>query len=741
MGKYTTVIVNDTVEFPCAVAILEKIPLFNGKILVPGDDNTKGSNSHRNEVNIDVPFDVNFRHLTVIAKIVGGVNILPMIDLNSHSDVLTVLKTADYFGIPAETVSAGFSTWVENRKWIELWHPEYMYLVHSRNENVVDFRKFFRMHKKPFDSVVKAEKLPEVRADPVFYIEMLMFFKNYDLTTCFDENNEKVQQRIATLKSERDAIWRVFMINPHADFLTEYFKHVPTNYPIWDCSNISVVQAVEIGEMTIAPLDVARERFGEFTYKMLEKPLNTSVRKPFPAANVAFAGGSIAKILGINYNQKNARQSDVDLFVFGKNYEERSRVFEEVLDWFKTYDPVLRTSRTYYGMRGSVTTVYIKDVMRKFQIISVNSANPFEIIGRFDLSHIQWCIVDGKFLGTPEACKSMREKVTRFANTKRLVSNRLVKALHCGYHIYKEASIIENFIDITDLIAPVVDEKTGVKSQSLQLQKMIRELYGFWYPKTIPDMDPDEERQHILCQIEKDCSANLVTDDPIFVLNNITIGGNFDNDYESVLFSTFNIANIANHVLGRRITKVTLRSNKGIIRLNTCLLKVNGIVQNDNGIEIRAKPEDAAFTDFCNQLEGPVFRLYRNGGVTSHILNDAGELSLIVPKYKLDNQVVRGVSCLKSQRGQALNIEEDLKPGDEIQVLFSIEINMYPDYRAVKLNPSKFIKYVKYDLADIARARSESARIDNEIKAADIDDDSTCQIDYIDDDITVVVDK
>jgi hypothetical protein len=169
-----------------------------------------------------------------------------------------------------------------------------------------------------------------------------------------------------------------------------------------------------------------------------------------------------------------------------------------------------------------------------------------------------------------------------------------VKALHCGYSVIKSPELLE-IVDITPLITLDEDGK-----QSLQLQKMIRDLYGFYYPKDDPDMESEELRQHILCMIEKDANATLVTDDPSFVMNNVTISGTFENDYESILYSTFNPATIVNRMQGRRVTKVLLRNKHHAIRLTSGILKVTNVIVNDTGLEVICRPDDEKFREFCN---------------------------------------------------------------------------------------------------------------------------------------------
>lgn len=711
--NYIIVTIN-TIEYPFTADSVDRVPLFEGHDGV--------------SVSATVPFEVEFRHIAVLSKILRKARVAPMLDLNSHIDVLLFVRMAKYLGLSTESIVDGFSGWVENVRWIDLWCPEYMYLVYLEAEELVDFRKFFRSGKNPFEMVKKAAGLAGVRANPETYIEMLIFFKNFKFELCFDENNAGVQSKIEALKKDREDTWETFLVNPHEEFMQGYFKHTPNNYDVWSCEGISCVHTPEVGDVTLAPFNVAMDRVREFTHGLMDKPLNNAADE-FPFDNVVFAGGSISKLLAAVYNPKNARQSDWDMFVCGKTFAERSKNFEAIINWFNTYKPD-RVSKTYYALRGSVTTVYVMDVARKFQIISSNRDNPYTEVDRFDLSHIQWCLWKGQFRGTPEACKAMKERVTRFSNIGRLRTNRLIKALHCGYSIYKEASIIENHIDITQIIEPVIEDDKPV--QSMQLQKLIRDLYGFYYPRSDDQMDDYELRQHILCMIEKDANANLVTDDPAFVLNNVTIGGNFDDGYEAISYNTFNISTVINRALARGVRNVTLRNKRGFIRLTTSILKVVNVISNDMGLEIIATPSEDEFRDFCGILEGPVYRMFNRNAVTQRIISDAGTLKFNMPRFRLDRQNVLGVSCLRNQRGMALNIEEELKPGDDVQVLFTIELVMFPEQKLVNLQPVKFVKYCKYDPEDVVRVAAEDGHLEEEIERLAAESDFAGEIVYED---------
>jgi hypothetical protein len=689
---YTTVCFNGNAELPFPRDLLEALPGFPGKPLDKSIDFT-------------TDYDVSFKHLSTVLKVLHGKDaVFPLIDLMSHLDVYIVLKICKLFGIGQEAIAKSFAEWTDNRKWLDLRLPEYIYLIFLEMEELANIRKFIRYGRNIFETIARTAKLTEIKSNPVMYIDFLMFFKNYKFQVCFDENNPKVQAKLEQLEKERESAWELFMINPHTPSMDGYFNHVPCTSDAWKCDGISVLKQLEVGHPTLATKEVAKERFEIFTHGVFNKPLNKKVTTPFPFESVIFAGGATAKFLGVDYDPKNARQSDVDIFIIGKTFDERNTSFKRVLSWFETYTPGKR-SNVFYATRGSVTTIYIRGIQRKYQIISSNSSNIFETIGRFDLTHIQWGMFGGQFYGTPEAMIAMREKLTRFSNTRRLKAYRMVKAMHCGYDVLKTRDIVENFIDITPLIED---------PENLQLKKMIREFYGFYYP-TANDMDDAEDLQHILCMIEKDANATLVTDDPSYVLNTVTISGNFETDYESILFTSFNAGTIMNKAQGRQVTKLLIRSRHSAIRLTTDMLKITHMVTNDTGIDVTLHSPGEEFKNFCEQLEGPVYRMFRAGGVTHHIMNDKHEITLNIPRYILENQTKRGTSIMRNQRGAALNIEEDMHVGDEIQIMFLIEVVMLPEERKVGLKPLKFIKYEKYDPAAIAVAYEVEEDLNKEI--------------------------
>jgi len=653
------------------------------------------------------PYPPAFRHINIIAKILADTAVIPAVDANSHRDVWIAINAALFLGISKDVIVRGFQGWTSHPAWTKLWHPEYMYLLYTISEELIDLAKYMRVHANPMAGIDAASKLPELQCNPVTYIEALIFFEKFELSSCFESNDRNTRKQHLSLKKARAQSTQAFLVNPHSPFLRDYFVYSPISGDIWDCKGISIVQASIHGEPVIASAEESLARFAQFTCGVFEKSPNHEVAragKAFPHANVVFAGGSITKLVAKEYNSDHARQSDVDMFVIANSFAEQSRLFREIIAWFTS-------PGTYFAISGSVTTVYIEGVARKFQIITSDNLSPIGVISRFDLTHIQWCLHQGVFYGTPDACKALREKVTRFNNIVRIKMNRLVKALYCGYSIYRDQTIMNDIIDITELIAD---------TSSAAMAKMIRSFNGWWYPVGLSGFNSvDSKKQYILCQIEQDSNATMVTDDPAFVLSNTIIGGSFDTTYISAMFNTFNAAVIANPAVGRRIVQMTLRSKFGIIYLNSATMKVQGITHSDIGIEIIAGGISEEFKRFTEQLEGQILRSYRAGGDPVRRLVIDSKMTILIPRIKLDMCSLKEKSCLRSQRGESLNIDEDLREGDDFQMQFTIDLLLSDDLRGVHLNPVRFIKYQPLDVDSILAHTEEFENVPEHVERID----------------------
>ncbi len=676
-----------------------KFVINGAETLVP-EEATRGLETNAQHRPIVVP-GATAQHVGLAVRLTTGPVLSPMVDIGSHRDVYIVIVLAKAFGLTTEDVVTGMPGWVNEPRWIELSEPEYMYTVWCENEYLADFAKFFRLCENAFDWARVAKESGVFESAPERLIEMLTFLGTYNFTTCFKNNSAAVQARIKWLETQRKEAWEVFLVDPHT-LPISYFERPMKGAPTWDCESISVVDQIEVGQPTIAAADVALERLHEFAFGLLRGPLRDVLgvrdgnplvardskppvaHRAFPFDCAVIAGGSVTRILSANYNSSHAKQSDIDIFIYGASFDARARAFERVLDWFKMELPKVG-ARVYYAVRGSVTTIYISDVPRKFQIVSGSYSTPYDVISRFDLAHVQW-FTDGKrFMGSAVACKAARERITWFTNAAKSRVERLVKTLHCGYSIRADADILK-FIDITPVLAD--------RGPNSQLARLIRSLYSWYHPKSATTF---EEHMHIMCMIEKDANASVVTDDPIVVLNNISIGGNFDVNYVSSRFDTFNASTILLYHRFVHDRKITLKTRVGIVQHSTPLLRVVGVEANEEGLHITCEVTNEAFAAFCMGLETNVFRLFKNEPVTSHLVND-GAIRFTMMRQRLEYQAKRGRSYLTTQRGEPLNLEEDVVEGDMIQVLFTIDLEIRLNDRHVELRPMRFIKIQDYVL-------------------------------------------
>lgn len=651
---------------------------------------------------------VTAHHVEVLYDVYRTKLILPMKHVRSHRDVYIIVTLAEHIGINYDKLMKSFLGFAANRRWVELENAEYLLLLRNAMEELVDMKSYFTTVKDPFKCLAHITAVPEYRANPAALIDALLYYKQLKFETLFAANNRDITSKVEALNASRAKAWRHFLVDPHADYMREYFVHVPVNDNVWSCNGISATAAPAPGDQVVVPLETALERFHEFTRQMFLKAPNPNARDPFPFGRVAFAGGSTTKILGTDYDPKNARQSDCDIFIFAETVDERAEVYEKVMRWFDT-------PNTYYALRGSVTTIYIKDISRKFQVISINASNPYDVIARFDLTHIQWMLVGDTngpnaswqphFYGTPEACRAMREKITRFSNTARVRIHRLIKALHCGYSVSRDTDVV----DISDII--------GDKAL---LEKQIRELYGWYYPTSHPDMSREDEERHILRMIEQDSDAALVHNNLNVILDNVTISGNFEIDYDGVTFQNFNTSMlIIPRNIGRNSAHKTVKTKNGTLKVMSSSLEVTNVRVGDAGVDVTIKVDNGEFSEFIKTLEGPVYRLYAgNRAINKRIVED-GRIKFNVNRRALDAQVTRGISKLRSQRGVPLNIEEDLQAGDRVQILFLVTVDLTQDRRGITLVPLRFIKYCKYDPVEDERLKKEDAAIERDAAAAE----------------------
>lgn len=623
-------------------------------------------------------FEAGSVHLGLIFKLLFGYNVMPMVEIASQLDVLKLVTLAKYLEVDMDALMEGFGSWTKYNNWYQMRNPEYLYLLYLICPELVDFATFFSNNDRAIESIKDAS---ELEIDPTTKIEMLNFYSTFNFGNCHLGNNPRTRKQVESLDKQRAAINSNFLIKPfeHAD----YFKYTPSSLDVWSCENIKVAPRPTLGADTITTLDEFRARFAKFTCGALDKPIG-QVQVEFPFANVVFAGGSITKLLCNEYDPRHARSSDLDMFIIGENFEAKTQAVADVLAWF---DAKFGSNNTYFVPHGSIIYIYIKDLPRTFQIISNDQNTVYDIIGRFDMTHIQWCLYKGDVYGTPAACRSMRYKTVEFTNIGRLKQERIIKALYCGYDVYKDSHVISNLFDVTGIVTDY---------RGATMQNYLKGFKLFYYPQSQPGLEEDEEREYIRLQVEEHSYGSAAADSWRDAGRKIIIGGNFEADYNSISYDKFNAATVIVQALARNTKECIVMHKTGHLYLTSDRMVVVDVKPTEeNHITITLAPT-ADFIAFTRALETDVYVKYQDTRVENHIVNGKNELNVTILKHILDNQATRGKTFMKSARGEPKNIEEDLKAGDMVRLMFRLKVHLREN-RRVEIVPSGFTSYTTDD--------------------------------------------
>ena len=636
--------INITLGFTALAApvrVVRAIPVLND-LYMAGKD-----------IYVNLP-NVSAVHFDALVKIVSGGVLRPFTDLNSHTTVLGLIELASALGVSRRFVLDGFAGWTSHFKWRDLEHAEYLYLLHLEMADLVNFPKYFA------GGVANVAMMPVIaeftrERKPAEYINCLAMFQRLDFLDGFDGTGGKVRPQIQALDAARRELTETFVINPYEH--GEFFAYDPRVGGAWSCDGISVYKRPAVGDNLIASLDEFTERFNKFTRGFLNKSPSGDATLVFPHDNVVLAGGSITKMISAEYNEKLVRSSDLDIFVIGKNNDEKDAAVLALLKWFNS-------PNTYYATVGSVTSVYIVDVPRVFQIISNTAKTPFEVVDRFDMTHIGWYYYQGNLRATAQTCLAMRHKLAQFTNIGRLSQDRVIKTLYNGYDIEKDAKVLSETLDLTEILRdPTCATITGT----------IKTFQAWYYPRSDPMLDEDEQHAHLCAEIESKSRAQVVSADYTVCKAAMIINGNFES-YAAPPFSGFDLKQVVVVAALKNKREIPMATKLGGVRLSSDHLKVIRINSDDDGITIVLSPS-ADFAAFIRRIEDEVYPKYHNNRVNARAITDSGELTYNISKTRIDNQARCGKSMLKDARGEYRNIEEEIKPGDNLTMTFTVRIH------------------------------------------------------------------
>jgi hypothetical protein len=540
---------------------------------------------------------------------------------------------------------------------------EYAYALFSINSELYTMETYF----KNADALItSAHLLNAVSFD--LAAATYEFLRTYDFTQLRDTNS-KLESRVERLNALRNKA--LCVIDVHTPEVYGALAMQPDTVDVWNCSKISTVKPIDIGDPTICTETEFVNRFHDFTFDVMQD----FIKQPF-AKQVLCCGGSIAKLVNPNVNFNSLRQTDLDLFIFAKNYEERSNVLRDMVKYFEKYD-------AYYAIVSSVVSVYLRGIKRKFQIISINASDICEILTRFDFTHVQIGVVfnEGKMrlVATHSALLAHRSRCSRINNIARLKNQRMIKTLSAGFNIQKHATVDD--IHFTALIA---EDKMNPLSS---LSKIIVELSKYYY---VPAEVDDE--LNVISMIQNDAKTDIILRTSTLVMNNITISGSFEGGYETFSYKDFRLSHIRAHNVNMRRCSINVMTATGDVKiLSDNMILLERKMDNDDELILKFSCSKEFIAFITDTLEKKLWRLFTGKQLKNpNIIDDVLTIRMLASLLQTKK------SRFQDQRGKPLSID-DIADNDTIQVMFRLSLTIdVAGISRVVIKPMCFIKMCAY---------------------------------------------
>jgi len=533
-------------------------------------------------------------------------------------------------------------------------------------------------------------------------VEMLIWYDSFDIKSLFTANNKEVQTQISTLLEQKTECKKNYLLDPtESDDMFKFTNMNLSEDQYWKADGISLVKKPAFGERTMATYQQFLRNFQHFTGGIFDKSPNPEIDsfQQFDWSGVCIAGGSGLQMMEEPYLPK--RSSDIDLFIYGPNAKQSSKKIQYLLNWFSS-------PKTYFGVIGSVISVYIVDYPRVIQIVCSNDSCIYDIISRFDLSHIQWAIskstlaeeqklIEGtkearrnrrnqqeepatmskdlNVFATPHAMYSMRNKISTIRNSNRLNLARYIKTLFRGYSIDKRHSIIQNEKEF--------DLDTLLKNN---LSDYKRDYYTYYTPTSdsIKDMSEEEAEQYILGMITVHSNCNIISKDTILINNSVVPFGNFD-------YGSSSFVNFKPEIIKVSRNRICQDKHGKKITLQSSICKVYDIMLEESSMTVLLETTDPDFIKFLSLLDTEVYGMMQrhdndNKRPVLFVKDKRNLFKVVVGKFKLDNG-----SIFKNDQNEELNIAEDLEKDQDVKVIF----NIGNADRNIHIHPIKIILITK----------------------------------------------
>lgn len=603
----------------------------------------------------------------------------PIIDhFTSHEEVYYFVR-ALYRNNCKKTLDM-FVGWAKLPEWSTFPDPEYLYGLAKISDELVDWVRYFTDYDDGFSIIRKMDKLSIYDSDD--YLQSREFFFNIRNTNLIDYSDEVQKKILLSFEHHyNDLLVDIYRLAP------SHWTYTPVNDPVYSCKNLTQQPTLKPGDRTVVSRAEFEKRLNELTVGILEHP---------EFRHSVLAGGFVLGLVRDHFDL--IEGSDIDLWV--PNIECTKETFRKNILAAGT------KGKCYYATRGSVATVYNDELMHPVQLISIfQKQHACYTIHTFDLDYIQICyeISTRRVLATPACVRSLKTLATGYCSTRNITEKRIFKALIKGYDLLANQDTEQTFeFKIDELIE--------------DRQKVLTATADF-HAKFMPK--PGMNENFVMGMLLKETPNYIVTRDIEAVLDNITIGGKFNREYSSEHWATCNYKLIA-----------TLRNNfycgSNLIsfRIFTDPLEVSMFEITDEGIDMYfiVQPE---FADFVNKklithVNGKVHK--RGNWKKRENFQTEGELIHLkthISMNKLRFHEEKGIPILRTQYGRALDIKEDLAPGDKVQLLLKFKGNKYVEQfrphiaQMIKKNHAEEIEATNNDMEkDANEATAEAGEVD-----------------------------
>lgn len=601
-----------------------------------------------------------------------GVNMLrefilfgkPMVDFEerSHPDILVFVYSALALGYPPADVLAYCVLPEKDEQWTRRAGIEYLPHVGKLLPAMFNPRYYFLKSQYPFGSVQAAYNAYSLggKTDVKGLVLGLSWLQKFNLESLFVETNARTIQRLGELRKQRADAFRGVLVELVDEVVGQFRRVKSSTVPEIDGTKYPILfdpeSRVPIGEPTVCTATQAAANFTLFTCGVFDK-----IRAFAPMTNIVVAGNSTRQCVEARYRPKAA--SDCDIFVFGESPEVRKEAVNQLINAFE----LAYTGRVYYATVGCVVTIYITGIARKFQIVCGWFTTAYDVINRFDLSHIQigavWPFASAvpTFVMTVQCARALTNYTSEVWNTDQLRTERVMKAVYNGFDVESTAHFSTIHIDV----------KSSLDSPKL-CNDAVESFCAYYYP---PEVAPSSrgETANISRQIKNDCKATNVYTTVTDLFNTLKLDGEFNSVYATKLWTEFDINQVGlvtPKYRGATVIKTIGNAN----RFRSGMLSVVSSVVGDENFTIRCQVKEDTFAQHLKTLEGSLAGHVkfgaRNGRFSRGFLTN-NILTIEVPILRINALKNYGSGMVMDASNQALDVDDAFKEGDEFYIVYS----------------------------------------------------------------------